>query len=157
MKTYSASSKDITRKWYVLDASEIPLGRMATKAASLLLGKEKPLFTRHVDCGDFVVIINAKDTVVTGDKGIQKKYYRYSGYPSGLTETSLNDQIKKEPTQIIFHAVKGMLPTNKLLSGRMKRLKVYPGPDHDHAPQKPHTLKLAAVEKKKTTKNSKEQ
>jgi len=142
MKTYSAKSTEVTRKWYVLDASEVPLGRLATKAATLLLGKHKPMFTRHVDCGDFVIVINAANLVTTGNKMLQKKYYHYSKYPSGLRETALQDQLAKDPTRVIIQAVKGMLPTNKLRPGRLKRLKVYAGNEHQHEAQKPEVMSL---------------
>jgi len=137
MKTYSAKPTTVERKWHLLDASEVPLGRIATLAAQLLTGKTKPTFTRHIDTGDFVVIINADELMVTGNKREGKKYYRYSGYPSGLKETSLRDQLQKDSTAIVIHAVRGMLPVNKLRDDRLKRLKVYPGDQHSHEAQKP--------------------
>src|SRR5690606_23084162 len=124
-KTYSAKPTDVTRKWYVIDASEAPMGRVATKAATLLTGKEKPMFTKHIDCGDFVVIINAADTVVTGKKADDKMYYRHSGFPGGLTELTFREVMEKDPTKAITHAIRGMLPVNKLRDDRLKRLKVY--------------------------------
>lgn len=142
MKTYSAKATDVIRKWYILDASQVPTGRLATQAATFLLGKHKPMFTRHVDCGDYVIVINAASLVVTGNKMLQKKYYHYSKYPSGLRETALQDQLVKDPTKVITHAVKGMLPTNKLLAGRLKRLKVYAGAEHEHEAQKPELISL---------------
>lgn len=144
MKTYSAKPTDVTRKWYVVDAHEVPLGRMATQIATLLTGKGKPQFTHHIDCGDFVVVINAAKLVVTGNKLEDKKYYRYSGFPSGLTTTTLQDQIIKDATQPIYKAVRGMLPVNKLRADRLKRLKIYTGADHDHAAQKPENISLKA-------------
>lgn len=137
MKTYSAKPADVTRQWYVVDAAEAPLGRVATAVATLLMGKGKPQFTKHIDCGDFVVVINAKDTVVTGDKLTKKIYYRHSHYPGGLKEASLADKMAKDPTFALTHAVRGMLPVNKLRDARLQRLKVYADADHKHAPQQP--------------------
>ncbi len=137
MKTYSAKPTDVERKWYVIDASEAPLGRVATQVATLLTGKGKPQFTQHIDCGDFVVIINAKDIVVTGAKMTKKIYYKHSNYPGGLTETALQDKLIKDPTFPMHHAIRGMLPVNKLRDGRLARLKIYEGAEHNHAAQKP--------------------
>lgn len=142
MKTYSAKPSDVTRAWYVIDASEASLGRVATKVATLLTGKEKPQFTHHIDCGDYVVVINAANLVVTGKKLDQKMYYHHSHFPGGLKETTLSDQIEKDPTKTIVHAVRGMLPVNKLRDGRLLRLKVYAGSEHTHAPQKPVVISL---------------
>lgn len=136
-RTYSAKPSEVTRKWYIIDASEAPLGRIATKAATLLTGKGKPMFTRHIDTGDYVIIINASQIVVTGDKQLQKKYYRHSGYPSGLTELSLTEVMAKDPTHAFFKAVRGMIPDNKLRPGRMLRLKIYADDQHKHDPQQP--------------------
>ena len=143
MKTYSAKPTDVTRKWHLIDASEAPLGRMATVAATLLTGKGKPQFTHHIDCGDFVVIVNAANLVVTGNKLEDKKYYKYSGYPSGLTTRSLKEMMEKDPTQPIYKAIRGMLPINKLRADRLKRLKIYAGPEHEHTPQSPQKLSVA--------------
>ncbi len=142
MTTYSAKPNDVTRKWYVVDASEAPLGRVATKVATLLTGKGKPMFTSHIDCGDYVVIINADKLVVTGDKLEKKIYYRHSGYPGGLKETQLKDVMEKDSTRAVYAAVRGMLPVNKLRDGRLKRLKIYAGADHEHSAQKPEVLSL---------------
>ncbi len=142
MKTYSIKPADITRKWYILDASETPLGRLSTQAATLLSGKGKPQFSHHIDCGDFVIVINAASLVATGNKMEAKTYYRHSGYPSGLTETTLKDQMIKDPTVPIFKAVRGMLPVNKLRADRLKRLKIYAAETHEHAAQKPENLSL---------------
>lgn len=139
MKTYSAKPSDVTRSWYVIDASEASLGRVATKVATLLTGKEKPMFTQHIDCGDYVVVINANNLVVTGNKRTDKIYYRHSGYPSGLTETALGD---KDPVEVLRHAIRGMLPVNKLRDGRLARLKIYASAEHAHEPQKPTTISL---------------
>lgn len=148
MKTYSAKPADVTRAWYILDASEAPLGRVATKAATLLTGKEKTQFTAHIDCGDNVIIINAGKLVVTGNKLEDKMYYRHSGYPGGLREDSLKDVVAKDATRAIFEAVRGMLPVNKLRDARLARLKIYLDDQHKHEAQKPETLSL----KKKGTK-----
>lgn len=141
-KTYSAKPSDVTRKWYVLDASEAPLGRVATRAATLLTGKEKPMFTHHIDTGDYVIIVNAAQTVVTGKKATDKMYYRHSGFPGGLTELSFNEVMAKDPTKAMFMAVRGMLPVNKLRDERLKRLKIYAGADHQHEAQKPETVSV---------------
>lgn len=142
MKTFSLKPKDVTRKWYVIDASEAPLGRVATKAASLLLGKGKASVTPHVDGGDYVVIINAGKLVVTGNKLEKKLYYRHSHYPGGLKTASLKEKLEKDPTTVIYQAVRGMLPVNKLRDGRLARLKIYAGAEHNHEAQKPETLHI---------------
>lgn len=142
MKTYSAKPADVTRKWHIIDASEASLGRVSTRVATLLTGKEKPMFTAHIDCGDFVIVINAKDLVVTGDKLNKKVYYRHSGYPSGLTETTLAQKMAKDPTEVLRHAIRGMLPVNKLRDGRLARLKIYAGSEHAHEAQKPTHISL---------------
>lgn len=140
MKTYSAKPADVTRKWYVVDAADAPMGRLATTVAQLLTGKGKPQFTHHIDCGDYVVIVNAENLVATGKKMDDKKYYKYSGYPSGLTTITLKAQIEKDPTRPLYKAIRGMLPINKLRAERLKRLKIYAGPEHEHAAQKPEKL-----------------
>ena len=142
MKTYSAKPSDVTRVWYVIDASEAPLGRIATRAASLLIGKGKPQFTAHIDCGDYVIITNASRLVVTGNKLTDKKYYRHSGHLGNLRERSLEEQLNIDPTKAIYQAVSGMLPTNKLREGRLNRLKIYAGSEHNHEAQKPQTLSV---------------
>lgn len=139
-KTYSAKPADVTRTWYVLDASKAPLGRVATQAASLLLGKGKPQFTHHIDVGDYVIIINAADLKVTGDKLDTKMYYSHSGYPGALKEATLTEKMAKDATQPVIHAIRGMLPVNKLRDGRLARLKVYAGSEHNHEAQKPVVL-----------------
>lgn len=142
-KTYSAKPSDVTRNWWVVDASEAPLGRLSTKIATLLTGKGKPQFTHHIDCGDFVVVINADKLIVTGNTAeTDKMYYHHSGFPGGLTETSLAQQRVKDPTLIIEKAVRGMLPVNKLRPERLKRLKVYSGSEHTHAAQKPVAVRI---------------
>lgn len=141
-KTYSAKPSDVTRSWYVLDASKAPLGRVATQVATLLMGKRKPQYTAHIDCGDYVIIINADQLQVTGDKLKQKMYYRHSGYPGGLKEATLADKMEKDSTEVIFRAVRGMLPVNKLRDERLKRLKIYAGSEHNHEAQKPQTIEV---------------
>lgn len=143
MKTYSAKPTDVVRKWYLIDAADAPLGRIATVAATLLTGKGKAQFTRHIDCGDFVIIINASNLVTTGNKLLGKQYNRHSGYPGGLTTTSLKNQLMKEPTIPVYKAVRGMLPVNKLRDARLQRLKIYAGTDHNHVAQQPTRLTLA--------------
>ena len=142
-KTFSAKPTDVVRKWYVIDAASAPMGRLATEAASLLIGKGKPMFTHHVDCGDYVIVINANDLVVTGNKMEDKKYYHHSNYPGGLKTASLKEKMAKDSTTVITKAIRGMLPVNKLRPGRLTRLKVYAGAEHNHAAQmpEPYTLK----------------
>ncbi len=142
MNTYSAKPSDVTRKWYVVDVSETTLGRVATQVATLLTGKGKPMFTSHIDCGDFVVVINADKLQVTGAKMTDKMYYNHSGYPGGLRERQLKDVVEKDSTEVILQAVRGMLPGNKLRDGRLARLKIYGGAEHNHAAQKPEVLSL---------------
>jgi large subunit ribosomal protein L13 len=142
MTTYSAKPSDVTRKWYVIDAAEAPLGRTATKIATLLTGKGKPQFTQHIDCGDFVVVINAGTPKVTGNKLEDKMYYRHSGYPGGLKEAQLKDVLTRTPDRAIYEAVRGMLPVNKLRDERLARLKIYAGPEHNHAAQKPEAISV---------------
>lgn len=137
MKTYSAKPTDVTRAWHVLDASEVPLGRLATVAATLLTGKGKPQFTKHIDCGDYVIVINADHLVVTGNKLEDKMYYRHSGYPGGLKEAQMKDVMAKDSRLVIEKAIRGMLPVNKLRPGRLDRLKIYAGAEHGHEAQKP--------------------
>lgn len=145
MRTYSAKPSEVTRYWYVFDASEAPLGRLATQIATKLTGKGKPMFTSHIDCGDFVIVINADKLVVSGQKLLDKRYYSHSGYPGGLTETSLENQMIKDSTKVIEKAVRGMLPVNKLRPDRLKRLKIYTGEEHGHAAQKPTIVNLKDI------------
>ena len=142
MKTYSAKPTDVVRKWYVIDASEAPLGRVSTQIATLLTGKGKPQFTKHIDCGDFVIVINAAKIVVTGGKESKKMYYHHSGFPGGLKESTLTDKLEKDPTHALQHAVRGMLPVNKLRDGRLARLKVYADENHNHEAQKPEVYSV---------------
>ena len=142
MKTYSAKPSDVTRKWYIVDASEAPLGRVATKVATLLTGKGKPTFTHHIDTGDYVIVINAKNLVVTGDKMTDKKYYHHSHFPGGLKEASLKDKMESDPTFALHHAIRGMLPVNKLRDARLDRLKIYADAEHKHGAQKPVVISV---------------
>jgi len=142
VKTYSAKAQDVERKWYVVDAQGKTLGRLATQIATILRGKHKPIYTPHVDCGDFVIVINAEKVQTTGRKLDQKKYYRHSGYPGGLREITLRDQLKRFPERVIEAAVKGMLPKSKLGRVMYKKMKVYAGPNHPHAAQNPEPLEL---------------
>lgn len=141
-KTYSIKPADIKRVWYSIDASSDSLGKVAAEAAKLLLGKGKPQYSAHIDCGDYVIVTNASSLKVTGKKLEQKRYYSHSGYPGGLHTRTLSEQIERDPTKVILTAVKGMLPNNKLLSERLKRLKIYSGSEHSHAPQQPVEHKL---------------
>lgn len=141
MKTYSQKSSEIKRDWYLVDASKLPLGKTAVIIADKLMGKSKVTYTPHTDNGDYVVVINAKDIVVTGNKMVDKKYYRHSGHPGSLTELKLEEVIEKDPARAIREAVKGMLPKNKLAAERLKRLRVFPGAEHTHAAQNPKEVK----------------
>lgn len=140
MKTYSPKLSDISRKWYLIDAVDLPLGRLSTTVAKLLIGKDKVTYSPHIDNGDFVVIINADKLKVTGSKTDSKIYYRHSGYPGGIKSRTLKEQSEIDSRKIIEHSVKGMLPKNKLQSERIKRLKIYPSENHPHDPQKPHKI-----------------
>ena len=141
MKTYSQKAKEIKREWWVIDASSQPLGKLAVIIADKLMGKSKVTYTPHIDNGDYVVVINAKKLVVTGDKMVQKKYYRHSGFPGGLTELKLEEVIEKNPAVAINAAVKGMLPKNKLADERLKRLRIFDGAEHAHMAQNPKEIK----------------
>lgn len=135
MKTYSTKRADIERKWHLIDASDKTLGRLATRIASFLMGKHKPIFSPHLDTGDFVVVINADKVHITGNKAKQKLYYRHSGYPGGLKSISLEKMMQTNPTRVIEHAVNGMLPHTRLGASMKKRLKVYAGETHPHPVQ----------------------
>jgi large subunit ribosomal protein L13 len=137
MKTYVANPAEIERSWYIVDAEGQTLGRLASQIAAVLRGKHKPTFTPHVDCGDYVIVVNAEKIHVTGQRLEQKKYYRHSGYPGGLREISLADQLERYPTRPVELAVKGMLPKNKLGRKMFKKLKVYAGTEHPHQAQQP--------------------
>jgi large subunit ribosomal protein L13 len=144
MKTYSAKPTEVVRKWYLLDASELPLGRLSTQAAKLLTGKDKPMFTKHIDCGDFVVVINSDKSVFTGNKLEDKKYYHHSLYPGGLKTASLQEKLDQDSTKVVRQAIRGMLPVNKLRDGRLERLKIYKDENHQHNAQSPEKISLKA-------------
>lgn len=142
MKTYATKASDINREWFVVDAAGQNLGRLATKIATILRGKHKPIFTPGLDVGDFVIVINADKVEVTGRKLEQKKYYRHSLYPGGLTETSLQKMLQTHPTRVIEFAVRGMLPKNRLGRAVIKKLKIYAGGTHPHEAQQPQPLEV---------------
>ncbi len=142
MKTVSAREQDIQREWFVVDAQGQTLGRLATRVATVLRGKHKPNYTPHVDCGDHVIIVNAEKIHTTGQKLNQKKYYRHSGYPGGLKEITLRDQLQKFPNRVLESAIRGMLPKNTLGRRMFKKLKVYAGPEHPHQAQQPKPLEF---------------
>ena len=129
-KTFSLRTEDVTRTWYLIDAADAPMGRVATEIARLLIGKSKPTYTPHVDGGDYVVVINAAKTVVTGEKETGKVYYRHSGYPGGIKDATVKEVREKYPERLIESAVKGMIPKNKLASERMNRLRIFAGEEH---------------------------
>lgn len=141
-KTFSQKPADVTRRWVVIDAASAPLGRLSTEIAKYLIGKYKPTYTPHVDGGDYVVVVNAAAAIVTGDKEKGKVYYRHSGFPGGIKSATLAEVREKFPERIIEHAVKGMLPKNKLSAERLKRLKIYAGPEHNHAAQSPEKISI---------------
>lgn len=141
MKTYSQKTAEISRDWYLIDASSLPLGKLAVVIADKLMGKSKVTYTPHVDNGDYVVVINAKNLKVTGEKLTDKKYYRHSGFPGGLKELRLEEVIEKDPGYAIKAAVKGMLPKNKLQEPRLARLRIFDGAEHAHAAQNPKEIK----------------
>lgn len=140
MKTFMASPATIDRKWYVVDATGMTLGRLASEVASVLRGKKKPIFTPHIDTGDYVIIINAEKVAVTGKKLDQKVYYHHSDYVGGMKSATLREKMNKRPEEVIEHAVKGMLPKGPLGREMYKKLFVYAGPEHKHAAQKPEAL-----------------
>ena len=142
MKTYMAKSGEVERQWYIVDATDMPLGRLASQVASVLRGKNKPTFTPNVDTGDHVIVINAGKVVLTGKKLEQKKYYRYSGYVGGLKETSAKDMLEKKPELMVYEAIKGMMPKNSLGRETLTKLRVYKDAEHAHAAQKPETYTL---------------
>jgi large subunit ribosomal protein L13 len=139
-RTWTAKKDDVERRWYVVDAEGQTLGRLATRIADTLRGKRKPEYTPHMDTGDFVVVVNAEKIAVTGKKLDDKIYYRHSGYPGGLRERTLGEQLARRPTEVIRKAVKGMLPRNRLARQQLTKLKVYAGPEHPHGPQNPEPL-----------------
>jgi large subunit ribosomal protein L13 len=142
VRTFTAKKEEIEREWYVVDAEGHTLGRLASTIASILRGKHKPIYTPHLDCGDFVIVVNADKVRVTGRKLDQKFYHHHSGYPGGLSSISLRDQLAKHPERVLQAAVKGMLPKNKLGRKMYKKLKVYAGDSHPHQAQQPKSLEL---------------
>ena len=145
MRTYTPKSSDVVRRWHVIDASDVVLGRLATQAAALLRGKHKPTFAPHVDTGDFVIIVNADKVALTGNKREQKKAYRHSGYPGGLTAVGYTQLLSKHPERAVEKAVRGMLPKNTLGRAQLSKLKVYAGPDHPHQAQQPAPFPITQV------------
>ena len=141
-KTYSQKPSEITRRWILIDASDASLGRVATVIAKYLIGKYKPTYTPHIDAGDNVVVINAEKVKITGAKETDKKYYRHSGFPGGITEASLSEVRTKFPERLIEEAVKGMIPRNKLAAERLKRLRVFVGTNHAHTAQTPEKVEV---------------
>jgi len=142
LKTYYAKPGEVEREWLLVDATDIPLGRLASEVASILKGKRKPQYTPNVDTGDFVIVINASKVKLTGNKLADKKKYRHSGFPGGLKETSISEMLAKRPERVVEGAVKGMLPKNTLGRAMGKKLKVYAGAEHPHAPQNPRQITL---------------
>ena len=142
MPTFSAKKENVERTWFIVDATDKPLGRLASEIARRLRGKHKPEFTPHVDTGDYVVVVNAAKVGLTGQKRSQKMYHRHSGYPGGLKSTSFEQMIASKPERVIEIAIKGMLPKGPLGRDMFRKLKVYPGPDHRHAAQQPKTLSI---------------
>jgi large subunit ribosomal protein L13 len=145
VRTYSPKPGDVERKWHVIDATDIVLGRLASQTAQLLRGKHKPAFAPHTDVGDFVIIVNASKIALTGNKLEQKKAYRHSGYPGGLRATPYSELMSKDPRRAVEKAVKGMLPHNTLGRAQLSKLKVYAGPEHPHQAQQPAPYELTQV------------
>ena len=141
MKTYSQKANEVKREWWVISADALPLGKLAVVIADKLMGKSKVTYTPHIDNGDYVIVTNAKDLKVTGDKMVKKMYYRHSGFPGGLKELKLEEVIEKNPSVAIREAVKGMLPKNKLAADRLARLKIFDSAEHAHAAQSPKEIK----------------
>lgn len=141
-KTFSQKTADVTRKWVLIDAKDATLGRVSTQIAKYLIGKYKPTYTPHIDGGDYVVVVNARELVVTGEKETDKMYYRHSGFPGGLKEAQLKELREKSPESIIQEAVKGMLPKNKLAADRLNRLRIFAGSEHDHTAQTPEKVEV---------------
>ena len=140
MKTYYAKPGELEKEWLVIDATDLVLGRLATEVATILRGKNKPQYTPHVDCGDYVIIVNADKVRLTGGKENKKEYYRHSGYVGGLKKETYKEAMAKHPERVVEHAIKGMLPKNTLGRQMFKKLHVYAGPEHPHAAQKPEAL-----------------
>ena len=146
MRTFSPKDSDITRRWHVIDASDVVLGRLASQVAVLLRGKHKPIFAPHVDTGDFVIVVNAAKVALSGSKLEQKRAYRHSGYPGGLHSVSYASLMESHPERVVEKAVKGMLPKNALGRKTLRKLKVYAGPDHPHQAQQPQPFQITQIE-----------
>jgi large subunit ribosomal protein L13 len=142
-RTYSPKVGEIDRRWFVVDAEGVPLGRLSTTVARLLTGKHKPVYAPHIDTGDFVIVINAERAVLTGRKEEQKVYYRHSGQPGKLQQEVAGHLRRRRPTRLVEHAVRGMLPKNRMGRRQLRKLKVYAGPEHPHAAQQPEALNLS--------------
>lgn len=145
MRTFTPKPADVTKNWYVVDATDVVLGRLASQVAVLLRGKHKATFAPHVDGGDFVIVINAEKVALTGAKLTDKMVYRHSGYPGGLSAVPIGELLEKNPTRVIENAVKGMLPKNKLAAQQLTHLKVYAGAEHPHAAQQPQAFEISQV------------
>ena len=145
MRTFSPKPADVDRQWYIIDASDVVLGRLASHVATLLRGKHKPVFAPHMDMGDFVIVINAGKVALTGSKANQKQAYSHSGFPGGLSSTNYTELLAKNPRRAVEKAVKGMLPHNKLSNAQITKLKVYAGPDHPHQAQQPIPFEISQV------------
>jgi len=145
MRTYVATPTDRERSWYVVDATGLTLGRLATQIANVLRGKRKPQYTPHIDTGDFVIVVNAEKIAVTGDKRKKKLYHRHSGYPGGLRTRTLEEMLQRRPEEVIRLAVRGMMPRNRLARKQLTKLKVYAGPEHPHIAQKPQPMEIDAA------------
>ena len=145
MRTYSPKASEITRKWYVVDAEDLVLGRLSTEVARILRGKHKPTFAPHMDMGDHVIVINAEKVVLTSNKADQKLVYRHSGYPGGLKSRTFAEALALKPEEGVRRALRGMLPTNRLGRQMLTKLKVYAGPNHPHSAQQPEALEIAAA------------
>jgi large subunit ribosomal protein L13 len=145
VRTFSPKPADITREWHVIDATDVVLGRLAVSSATLLRGKHKPTFAPHIDTGDFVIIVNADKVALSGNKRETKLAYRHSGYPGGLTATAYGDLLAKDPRKAVEKAVWGMLPKNRISRQQLRKLKVYSGPNHPHAAQKPQPFEITQV------------
>ncbi len=145
MRTYSPKASELTHEWFIIDATDVVLGRLASQAAALLRGKHKPTFAAHMDNGDFVIIINADKVALTGSKLTKKMAYRHSGYPGGLTATSYAELLDKNPVRAVEKAIRGMLPKNSLGDAQLRKLKVYAGSEHPHVAQQPKTFVIDQI------------
>jgi large subunit ribosomal protein L13 len=145
-KTFMANAQNVERKWYLVDATDLVLGRLSTEVAAILRGKHKPTFTPHVDCGDYVIIVNAEKIALTGNKLQDKMYYRHSGYPGGLKQRNAKTLLDNQPEKILEKSIRGMLPKNKLGAAMYRKLFVYAGPEHPHQAQKPEALNIKGRE-----------